>query len=184
MIKKETTGRIWKAYREIDTAEKLLENIQNMREDLPLDKCKEDDFGRLIEPYLELGIPKGKMCKKPIKISPLLAECVIIAYIFEQKKELEEANECARAELGVEGVKEKVESKEPTEEVECEGCQFLYSVRFYYGEEIIWEGDMKFIPHEGEHINISHRDYHVFKITYYMSKKKTEHCPVVIRVHR
>lgn len=105
MITRETAERIWIAYREIETAEKLLTDMAKEREDQfrwEQDKGKheptlKDAFGR--RRHLQLGVPSGENSHRVFDVSPQLAESVIKAHIANKEKELVEAQESARMEL-------------------------------------------------------------------------------------
>lgn len=100
MISKETAARIWKAYREIDSATKLLAEMEEIKERTRVDDHAptiKDAFGR--RKHLQMGIPSGENCHQLFEVSPVLAESVIVAHIANKKAELAEANEAARIEL-------------------------------------------------------------------------------------
>jgi len=100
MITKETAARIWNAYREISTAEKLLEDMKPHQEDFCHDEhapTLKDAFGRKRD--LELGVPCGESGHRLFGVSPKLAVSVIKAHIEYKKAELAEANEQAGIEL-------------------------------------------------------------------------------------
>lgn len=100
MITKETAERVWLAYREIEAAEKLLDDMKKVRDEEYLDKMAPtltDAFGR--RQHLQLGIPSGQNGHKLFYVSPLLAEPVIRSHIAAKRAELVEANEQARIEL-------------------------------------------------------------------------------------
>lgn len=103
MITKETCEAIWKAYREIETGEKLLTDMKEIqeREHDRLDKhapTLRDAFGR--RQHLQLGIPSGENGHRLMEVSPTLAESVIRQHIVNKRAELAEAQERARIELG------------------------------------------------------------------------------------
>jgi len=100
MITRDTAAAIWNAYREIEAAEKLLEDMTRERERLQVDKhapSLRDAFGRLRQ--LQLGIPSGENSHRLLDVSPVLAESVIRAHIVNKRAALAEANEQARIEL-------------------------------------------------------------------------------------
>lgn len=105
MITRETAERIWIAYREIETAEKLLKDMAEVREQefkWERDKKKheptlKDAFGR--RQHLQLGIPSGDNGHRLFNVSPQLADSVIKAHIANKHVELVEAQEAARLEL-------------------------------------------------------------------------------------
>jgi hypothetical protein len=101
MITKETAALVWNAYREIDSAEKLLSGMKEIREREHLDPhaaTLQDAFGRRRQ--LQLGIPSGENSHRLLDVSPVLAESCIKAHIENKRAELAEANERARIELG------------------------------------------------------------------------------------
>lgn len=100
MVKKETASLIWHAYREIEAAEKLLDDMKKERARIAADPhaaTLKDAFGRVRQ--LQLGIPSGENAHRLFDVSPVLAESVIHAHIANKKAELSEANERARIEL-------------------------------------------------------------------------------------
>ncbi len=102
MIKRETAANTWNAYREIETAEELLKELEEKKEEAGRDFDKNaptlrDAFGRV--GHLQLGIPSGGSGHQLYNVSPPLAESVIRAHIENKKAELAEANEQARIEL-------------------------------------------------------------------------------------
>ena len=100
MIKKRTAAKIWNTYREIDTAEKLLKELEELRSEFEVDEkapTLSDAFGR--RRHFEFGIPSGDNSHRLFEVSPSLAESVIRAHIENKKAELVEANEQARIEL-------------------------------------------------------------------------------------
>lgn len=102
MIKRETAANIWNAYREIETAEELLKELEKEKEEAKGDFDKNaptlrDAFGR--NRHFQLGVPSGGNGHQLYSVSPPLAESVIRAHIENKKAELAEANEQARIEL-------------------------------------------------------------------------------------
>lgn len=102
MITQETASAIWSAYREIAAAEKLLADMDEIRNQPFSDRDKyaptlKDAFGR--RQHLQMGIPSGENGHRIFEVSPVLAESVIRAHIAKQKVVLVEANERARIEL-------------------------------------------------------------------------------------
>jgi len=100
MVTKETAAMIWTAYREIDSAEKLLADMKKERNNQRADAhapTLRDAFGRMRQ--LQLGIPSGENAHRLFDVSPVLAESVIRAHIDNKRAELREANERARIEL-------------------------------------------------------------------------------------
>jgi len=100
MISKETSIAIWRAYREIETAEQLLVEISKNLQDKPPGNDQptlRDAFGQ--ERHLQLGIPSGSNVHRLFDVKPALAASVIRAHIQHKRAELAEANERARIEL-------------------------------------------------------------------------------------
>lgn len=100
MISQETAAMIWNAYREIETAEKLLSDMEKESKNIDHDKhapSLKDAFGR--KRHLQLGIPSGENSHRLLEVRPALAESVIRAHIEHKRAELAEANERARIEL-------------------------------------------------------------------------------------
>lgn len=97
MITQETAVRIWNAYREIETAEKLLAEMAE-RIKWGDDPNPRDAFGN--RRCLQLGIPSGENSCRLYDVQPTLALSVIRAHIAAQRATLAEANEQARIELG------------------------------------------------------------------------------------
>lgn len=99
MVTKDTAALIWTAYREIESAEKLLADMRETRERAQADPhaaTLRDAFGRVRQ--LQLGIPSGENAHRLFDVSPVLAESVIRAHIENKRAELNEANERARIE--------------------------------------------------------------------------------------
>jgi len=99
MITQETAAAIWTAYREIETAEKLLADMaaeQAWIHDKTAATLK-DAFGH--KQHLQLGIPSGSNSHRLFQVPPQLAGSVIRAHIAAKKSELAAANEQARLEL-------------------------------------------------------------------------------------
>jgi len=104
MITRDTAAKIWNAYREIETAENLLNELQEIKKKNGIDKnapSLSDAFGRRKD--FEFGIPMGDNGHRLFKVNPSLAESVIKAHIANKKSELAEANEQARIELSIQG---------------------------------------------------------------------------------
>lgn len=105
MITKKTAERIWVAYREIETGEKLLEDMLKEREK-QWDHVDEhaptlqDAFGH--KRHFQLGVPSGENGHRLFQVSPVLAESCIRAHIENKRRDLAEANEMARIELTAE----------------------------------------------------------------------------------
>lgn len=101
MISQKTAADIWNAYRELEAAHKLLENMAKAstswgRPD-PLAPTIRDSFGRL--QHFQLGIPMGDSGHTLYNVSPPLAEACIRAHIAHKQAELVELRERARIEL-------------------------------------------------------------------------------------
>ena len=99
-IKRETAGKIWQCYREIETAEKLLKDMEETKKKYPYDPHAQhlrDSFGRQRD--LQLGIPSGENSHRLFNVSPELAVSVIKSHIATQKAALIEANEQAHIEF-------------------------------------------------------------------------------------
>ena len=102
MITQATASAIWAAYREIESAEKLIADMNAEREKPFADRSKyaptlKDAFGQ--RRHLQLGVPSGDNCHRIFDVNPELAESVIRAHIAKKTVELVEANERARIEL-------------------------------------------------------------------------------------
>jgi hypothetical protein len=100
MITMRTAERIWSAYREIETAKKLLSDMKEVRgkEYIRRDEpTLKDAFGR--RQHLELGVPSGESGHRIFRVAPELAESVIRAHISKQERALVEAQESARIEI-------------------------------------------------------------------------------------
>lgn len=99
-IKQETAAKIWQCYREIETAKKLLndldEKIKNNRFN-PHEQHLKDAFGH--RQNMQLGIPSGENGYRLFDVSPNLAKSVIISHIAFKEAELTDVNEQARIEM-------------------------------------------------------------------------------------
>jgi len=103
MIAKETAARIWNCYREIETAHKLLEKMEVLKNKYPHDPTAQklkDAFGRAQD--LQLGVPSGENSHRLFSVSPELGKSVIESHIARKQAELVDANEQARIELDLE----------------------------------------------------------------------------------
>jgi hypothetical protein len=105
MLTQETAARVWQTYREIETAKKLLSDMQEIREreyqrtltrPAKHEPTLTDAFGR--KQHLQLGIPTGENGHRLLQVAPELGESVIRAHIAKMEAELTEANEQARLE--------------------------------------------------------------------------------------
>lgn len=105
MIKQETCAEIWKCYREIETATKLLAELTNQirknaeAEDKADSPPFEDAFGR--KRYLELGVPSGPDSRRLYEVPNELGVLVIEGYITSQQKELVELQAKAATEINL-----------------------------------------------------------------------------------
>lgn len=100
MIEQETCAEIWGCYREIETAEKLLKDMAELKEDrhsYSHERCLKDAFGKGRK--LQLGIPSGEDGHRLFGVSYSLADAVIKSHISIKKAELIELNEKAKLEL-------------------------------------------------------------------------------------
>lgn len=105
MISDRTIEKIWHCKREIIAGEKLLADMETVREQekergnrmASTEPTLNDAFGR--RQHLELGVPSGENGHRLFRVSPDLAACIIRTHIKNKTAELEEANEMARAEL-------------------------------------------------------------------------------------
>lgn len=107
MITRETAARIWECYREIETAEKLLEDMAEAAKNNRGDDHAEtlnDAFGHRRD--LQLGVPSGHNSHRLFGVAPELAKSVIRAHVAAKQAELVEANEQARVELAAATVRE------------------------------------------------------------------------------
>ena len=105
MLSRETCEKVWHCHREIEAANKLLEEvigvikINKEKSHLEMPKGLKDTWGRQTE--LELGVPSGENSKRLFRVSFDLAEPVIKAHIAKKEAELKELNEIAKMEFGV-----------------------------------------------------------------------------------
>lgn len=98
MISQETAAAIAYAYREIEVAEKLLEQISESLSRRAMPDIR-DGFGRL-QHGLQLGVPTGENGQRLFNVEWSLAKPVIEAHIAQQRAKLAAMGEKARAELG------------------------------------------------------------------------------------
>lgn len=101
MITKKTAERIWIAYREIESAEKLLQDMAKIRE---RDGIRDEHAATLRDAFghrrqLQLGVPAGENGHCLFDVSAVLAESCIRAHVEHKRAELAEVNEAARIEL-------------------------------------------------------------------------------------
>lgn len=97
-ITMETASAIWKAHREIETANALLVELRDKKK-WGEDPNPLDGFGRR-KPYT-LGVPHGDSGHQLIGLSPELALHIIEAHLSRKQTELVET--CARAALELAG---------------------------------------------------------------------------------
>jgi len=97
MIKIETATDIAMAYREIETAEKLLADIVDAKKRYDEPDIR-DAFGRR-QNGLQLGVPTGENSHRLFHVSWNMAKPVIEAHIAQKKAELSALNEKAKLEL-------------------------------------------------------------------------------------
>ena len=97
MIGYETATQIALAYREIETAEKLLTEIGDTiaRREAPDIR---DSFGRLMD-GLQLGVPSGASSQRLFNVPWTLARPIIETHIAHQKAKIAALCEKARTEL-------------------------------------------------------------------------------------
>lgn len=99
MITKETAARIWSCYRDIEIGTKLMTDLEeNLRNYPDADPNPRDKFGR--QSRLTLGVPTSESSQRMLDVAPRLAVSVIRAHIADKQRDLAEANEQARIELG------------------------------------------------------------------------------------
>lgn len=115
IVSMKTAMRIYNAHREIETAEKLLKEIElelsrlhGREKDLPVLK---DTWGR--DQYLQLGVPRSDDSRTLYRVPNSLAKYCIEAHIAQQRKELHDASIAARMEL--DGVGADIEQPEAVE---------------------------------------------------------------------
>ena len=96
MIQKETATDIALAYREIETSQKLLADIEKAQDTVkPVDI--RDVFGRPTK-TMEVGVPTGDSSRRIFQMDYKLAKPVIEAHIAQCKAKLSALNEKAIAE--------------------------------------------------------------------------------------
>jgi hypothetical protein len=98
MISPETARAIAYAHREIETAEKLLDDISEALSRRGTPDIR-DAFGRQAQ-GLQLGVPSGETGQRLFNVEWSLAKPVIEAHIANQRAQVAALNEKARAELG------------------------------------------------------------------------------------
>jgi len=108
MISNESIEWLWSCKREIETGNKILNDMAEItaREEerngriSKTEPTLKDAFGR--RQHLQLGIPCGENGHRLLDVSPRLAETIIRAHIAKKEAELVEAEERARLELSME----------------------------------------------------------------------------------
>lgn len=100
MISKQTATDIALAHREVETAEKLLEEIQSAIKNHEEPDIR-DAFGRS-QHGLQLGVPSGSNSQRLFNVPWALARPVIEAHIANCKSQLTALNEKARHEIATE----------------------------------------------------------------------------------
>ena len=102
MITEATAVAIAYAYREIETAEKLLADIKETTSKQEAPDIR-DVFGRRPR-GLELGVPSGPNAKRLFNVEWSLAEPVIVAHIGQQRAKLLALMQIARVQLALTAV--------------------------------------------------------------------------------
>lgn len=103
MITVETATQIALAHREIETGQKLLEDVKEVVQRRgEINRDLRDVFGRNHD-ALELGVPSGDTSKRLFRVPYELAVPVIEAHILSCRSRLAALNEKARLELEVPG---------------------------------------------------------------------------------
>ncbi len=98
MISFDTARAIAYAYREVETAEKLLGDITESLQRRAAPDIR-DAFGRQ-QHGLQLGVPSGESGQRLFNVEWTLAKPVIEAHIANQRAQIAALNEKARAEIG------------------------------------------------------------------------------------
>lgn len=96
VLSMETASRIWKAHREIETAKKLLAEIEEGK-NTHLDPTPMDPLRRTRD--YQLGVPSGCNGHRLFGVNPTLASAIIQAHILANERELQVDSDIARAEL-------------------------------------------------------------------------------------
>ena len=103
MIQQETAYDVWICYREIQTAKKILEDMEKQKKQDLGDLSLKDAFGR--RKNLQLGVPMGDNAHRLFDVSPELARSVIIAHIAIKEAKLVELNERAHFETAIAAIR-------------------------------------------------------------------------------
>jgi hypothetical protein len=98
-ITKQTAMDIALAYREIETAEKLLAELQEARSRHAAPDVR-DAFGRR-QDGLQLGVPSGENSHRMFNVPWALAVPIIEAHVAQQKAAVAALTERARGEMGL-----------------------------------------------------------------------------------
>lgn len=127
MITMKTAEAIWAAYREIETAEKLLADLESERTKPFAERDKHaptlaDVFGR--KQHLQLGVPCGQNGHRLFNVAPELAESVIRAHVAKMNLALVEANERARIELNSKWKCHYCKDEGPEDGTACKHCGY------------------------------------------------------------
>jgi hypothetical protein len=96
MVSQKTAVRIWKCYQEIETAGKLISDMEDALKN-GKDPNPRDAFGR--QKCLQLGVPVSSDGMRLFDVKPTLAMSIMRAHIANMQGELGEANEQARIEI-------------------------------------------------------------------------------------
>jgi len=97
-ISRQTATDIAMAYREIDTAEKLLSDVEEAMQRGRGEDIR-DAFGR-VQHGLQLGVPSGNNSHRLFNVPFSLARPVIEAHIANQRSILSALTELAKVEMG------------------------------------------------------------------------------------
>lgn len=98
MLSMTTAMDIALVHREIDTAEKLLAQVEEQIDKRPFTDDIRDHFGR-VQNGLQLGVPSGDKAQRLFNVPWTLAKPVIEAHIANQRARLSVLSEKARIEL-------------------------------------------------------------------------------------
>jgi len=98
MISVETATDIAMTHREIEVAEKLLADVDEVQKNNGVSDIR-DCFGR-VQNGLELGVPSGGTSRRIFNVPWPMAKIIIEGHIAASKTRLQALNEKARIELG------------------------------------------------------------------------------------